>query len=854
MSLKNKIILILVLVIIAYLGLVYAIQKFFVLHNFARIEHEEVQKNLKGCVEIIKKEYAHVDTSCYDWARWDDMYNYVLNRNEEFARANLHDSIFEINQLNGFYLIGKDNKVIWGKSYDLVNNRFISINEFPDRIWPSDHPLLQLKGVQDKINGIFITQDGPILVSARPVIKSNNEGPVVATLIMFRFLQGQILDSVEKQANFHIRIFNIRDKLPTNIAEIGNKLFEGVPYYISTEKRDNLIYTYIFLNDIKNKPCLILETGMHLMITDEAKRFMRIGLFAILWGGLIIIAVLSIFLQYFVIKPVEKLNNHIKSIMDSNNLSLRIDSTQKDEVGKLAMEFNGLLEKLDSVINELESAKKDLQENEEYLKNILDSLSTGVILLDKTGKNILDINKYALKLIGMEKEDLLNTPFDTLFARQINLRTNTFESNTQENSIIDSNNRKIPVLFSYVTITEKEDQFIIVSFIDLTEYKRIEDDLLRMQKLESLGILAGGIAHDFNNLLATIMGNVSLAILNIDEKSKLYKMLNNAHTASEKAKDLSHQLLTFSKGGMPVKKTATIDQLIKDSAMFVVIGKNVDCEFDIMENIYPTEIDKSQISQVISNLVINAIQAMPGGGKINISCRNKTITELDSVPLASGEYVEISITDHGSGISEENINKIFDPYFTTKEQGNGLGLATCYSIMKNHNGYIKVESKLDVGSTFRIYLPSSENKPLAEKSNTGQIVKGSGRILIMDDDSMVRETLAAILKALGYESDFASQGSEAIQLYSKTIGTKDKFDLIIIDLTVRGGMGGKDTISELKKIDPNVKAVVSSGYSNDPVIADYKNYGFCGRITKPFNISEINSVISSALNLLKNNI
>jgi len=554
MSLKNRIIFMMTLVVTAFFGLIYTIQNHFLINNLNKIEREEITKNLKRCGETIRKEYSHIDISCYDWARWDDMYNYVLTRGEAFEKSNLNNSTMEINQLNGFFIIGNNGELIWGKSYDLKKETDISVKEFPYENWPLDHPLLQIKRSEGKLNGLFITEKGAVLVSSRPILKSNNEGPAVGTLIMFRFLQDKVIHSVEKQLNISIKLFDLtRDNIP-HIKNIAERVCSKNPYLILKKKKGDLTRAYILLNDIDNKPCLLAETVMYMEITEQAYTLLRFGIFSILWGSVIILVIMSIFLQRSVINPVIKLKNHIKNIKRSNNLSLRIESGKNDEIGILAGEFNDLLYRLNKVITELQTARKDIQESENYLKNILDSIQTGVILIDKNNKCIMDVNNYVIKLINVQKDSLILTPLNTFLQRAVNLDDNRSQTNLHENIIIDSNGREIPILFSFVNIENKNKSYYILNFIDMTDYKKIEDELLKIRKLESLGILAGGIAHDFNNLLAAILGNISLAISDMDEKTGIYRFLKNAETASNKARDLSQQLLTFSKGGMPVKK------------------------------------------------------------------------------------------------------------------------------------------------------------------------------------------------------------------------------------------------------------------------------------------------------------
>jgi PAS domain S-box-containing protein len=382
---------------------------------------------------------------------------------------------------------------------------------------------------------------------------------------------------------------------------------------------------------------------------------------------------------------------------------------------------------------------------------------------------------------------------------------------------------------------------------DITEKMKMEEELVKAQKLESISILAGGIAHDFNNLLTVILGNVSLANRYVNEDDVISKtMLEDTIVACERAKDLTYQLLTFSKGGAPVKKLSGIDQIVMDSARFSLMGSGSKCEFYIPDNISSVEVDEGQISQVIQNLIINADQAMPEGGIIKIRIENATLNKKDGLPLNEGRYVMVCIEDQGIGILPEHISKIFDPYFTTKQTGSGLGLATTYSVIKNHNGYIKVESRIGGGTKFIFYLPASEEKVLVKHIEEG-ILEGSGKVLIMDDDINIGNMLNLLLNNLGYGVEVVTDGTAAIKLYKKNMQERQPFDAVILDLTVAGGMGGKETMERLLEIDPGIKAIVSSGYSSDPVMSEYKQYGFCGCIAKPYKIEQLSGMLQSII-------
>ncbi|MEK6743090.1 MAG: PAS domain S-box protein [Nitrospirota bacterium] len=381
---------------------------------------------------------------------------------------------------------------------------------------------------------------------------------------------------------------------------------------------------------------------------------------------------------------------------------------------------------------------------------------------------------------------------------------------------------------------------------EIAERERMEAELSRVQKLESLGLLAGGIAHDFNNLLGAIMGNISLAMLDVDPENSAYQQLTKAERASFRAQDLTRQLLTFSRGGAPVKKTITLPGIITEAAGFSLRGSRVLHELSIAADLWPVDADEGQMMQVFNNLLINADQAMPAGGIIRIAAGNVTLGPGDVPSLAAGRYVRVTVSDQGTGIPREHLGKIFDPYFTTKQKGSGLGLAATYSIIRKHDGHIIVASELGKGTVFHIYLPASQGEvtlpPRQEK-----LVRGRGAVLIMDDDEDMRKTTGDMLIRMGYTVDYADEGNAAIARYRQAREAGRPFAAVIMDLTVPGGMGGKEAIGKLLAIDPAVRAIVSSGYSEDPVMADFRAYGFRGVAIKPYRIRELSEVIAAVI-------
>ncbi|MEJ2032972.1 MAG: PAS domain S-box protein [Deltaproteobacteria bacterium] len=511
---------------------------------------------------------------------------------------------------------------------------------------------------------------------------------------------------------------------------------------------------------------------------------------------------------------------------------------------------NGVVEYVRNITKHVEAIKA-LADSEKRYKTLFESANDAIFIKDMNGK-ILDANNIAYESLGYDKKDLIGMNISQVdhpdFARKIPEQIKTLQE--QGKIIFESVYRRkdgstMPVEVSATVINLGENDVILSVVRDISLRKKLGKEILKVKKLETTGVLAGGIAHDFNNILTAILGNINLALSDTKLSEETKRRLIDSEKASLRATGLTQQLLTFAKGGAPVKKTSSLGKIVTDSASFVLRGDKVSCIYDIHSDLWPVEIDEGQISQVIQNIVINASHAMPEGGNITITCENVNSVSREGLPsIRDGRYVKISIHDNGLGMSPNVLEKIFDPYFTTKHRGSGLGLAISQSIIQKHDGYIMAESNLDLGSTFTIYLPASEKKVQAETNLPEEIKKlPKAKILLMDDDEMVRDTGREMLVKLGHEVVLSEDGRQAIDLYRESFMENNKFDLVIMDLTVPGGVGGEDAVRGILSIDPNAKVIVSSGYSNNRIMANYKHYGFCSAITKPYRIQKLSEII-----------
>jgi PAS domain S-box-containing protein len=517
-------------------------------------------------------------------------------------------------------------------------------------------------------------------------------------------------------------------------------------------------------------------------------------------------------------------------------------------------------------ISELKRAERAAAEERERLSVTLHSIGDGVIATDISGR-VSYFNEVAEQLTGWTLAEAAGCPSVEVF-KIVNEKTGAacadpvrkvldqgrLVSLDSHTALIRKDGSRLSIADSCAPIRDREGRIVgtVIVFRDVTNERKMIEEMLKIRKLESVGLLAAGIAHDFNNILTAILGNVELAgVVMKTDGEQAAALLADAQKAAGRAAKLTRQLLTFAKGGEPIKETTDLVELVRESADFILLGSSVSCDYVFPEDLALINADSGQISQVIQNIVLNAKQAMPEGGKIQIICANaEGVTETALPPeMRQGRFVRISIKDSGSGIAAEIIDQIFDPFFSTKPEGSGLGLAICHSVIIKHDGWIAVQSAPGEGTVFSIWLPVAQVAEVvaAQSAKEEAAEKKTARIMVMDDDQMLRDLAKAQLRALGHEAVLVADGEEAICAYHRLREEGRPADLVIMDLTIPGGMGGQEAAKRLLEEDPDARLIVASGYSNDPVLAEYKTYGFRAAVAKPFSLKELRRAIAAAL-------
>ncbi len=514
-------------------------------------------------------------------------------------------------------------------------------------------------------------------------------------------------------------------------------------------------------------------------------------------------------------------------------------------------------------ITELKKVEEALRQSEEWFRNLAEHIPGISIQGYNTSGEVVYWNKESVTLFGYSADealakklvDLIVPPdLEPMFERILEAGKKVCKSGeiipSGELVLLDRQGRNVPVLSTHtaVVIEGREPLLFCINF-DMSDRKRIEEELLNAKKLEAIGILAGGIAHDFNNLLFVILGNLSMAQMKLSGEDPAFRHFAEAEKACLRAKDLTQKFITFSSGGGPLKNRVSIGEMVENAVSLVLSGSNIGSELNITRDLLKADIDEDQMRQVLTGIIANSKEAMPKGGTLYVNAKNIDISKTG--PLRSGQYVKIVIRDEGTGIPEENLAKIFDPYFSTKyrgsQKGMGFGLAIAHSVIKRHNGNIKVESRFGEGTTVTIIIPASTATDIAHQVSSGIGHPGRKKVLIMDDEEMLVDLLKTMVEHLGFEAGVAMHGEQAVEMYADSMENDQKWDVLILDLTVKGGMGGRDTLKKLLYLDPEVKAIVSSGYSSDPIMSDFMSYGFKDILSKPYALDQLKNVLNRVL-------
>jgi PAS domain S-box-containing protein len=774
------------------------------LNSYVDLEEREVRQNQHRATSVYLNKIGQLNTVAGDYAGWDESHRFVQDGNTAFIKTNLANAMFPKLRLDMILFIKPSGKITYEKSVDLQTGKEKIVPSSLHSLIDKNSPLVRHSSNDSILSGVIILPEGPLLVVSRPILTSEYKGPIAGTLIMARYLGSTEIGGVAEITGLPTQFYNYNQvQLPAEIQSVRTALNDDKSVQIRRLSSDS-VAGYSLIRDIYGKPALILKVKTPRNVYKQGITTIGYYVFAVL--GICLLSALIGYLLY----------------------------------------------------SKLTLSQRKHHESEENIKTLMELMPVGVRWSNKEGK-IEYINNHFVELFGYTLADIptINHWFSCAYPEQA-YREAVFATWNEAVSEAQANALPVPPIETNVTCKDGSVRRIIINtrFIrdctlvictDITEHESIQNEQLKTQKLESLGVLAGGIAHDFNNILTVISGNIALAQKFLEPPHRSLKLLDEAEKAANRAAELAHQLLTFAKGGEPIKKAVSVQNLAQESLLLALRGSNVQGIIEIPDSIHAIEADEGQLSQTFNNIIINAEQAMPEGGTLTIYAENIVLADKNKQGLQPGNFVKICFADGGCGISDEDLKKIFDPYFTTKTGGTGLGLTSAYSIINKHGGYIEVNSVVGKGTVFTLYLPSI-GKPFTEtpafQETLPAINLKGGAILVMDDEEMLRVFFTEILTYLGYKVTTCTNGEEAIELYKAASLSNRPYSAVIMDLTIPGGMGGKEAAQHILAFDSTASLIVASGYSNDPVMADYKQFGFCAAVAKPCKPDEIARVLS----------
>lgn len=809
---------------------VAVMMRFVIMPGFVNLERSEVEKDLSRCQDAIAREVYHLEQISGDWAVWDDTYQFVQDQNQAFLKANIDWPTLEKNSgLNLVMFCSVDGRVIWGEVFDSSGGGVSPVDVLKIDLRAEHAYLLAHHSVDSKMAGIVLTACGPMLISSRPVLKTDGKGPFCAVIIMGRFLRAQVVATLADQTKVSFQVKNVQSG-PITLQE-KQALTRLARRELVVEEIDcDRLNAYGVMNDMRGHPALLLKAVISRDIMHQGRITLRIAEWSVT-------AVLT-------------------SIVVLIGLGF---ATRLAEGHRYT----------DRVERVVEQRTAELREAQEFLAAAVAQSPSGILIADAPSGTIRLANAAALALHSEERDLMTGIPMKphasvwhmfhpdgTAYPPdQLPLsRAVLYGETTQDAEVVicDKSGKDLWVSVNAAPIRNAKGEVTagIAILHDITERKHAKEELQKVQRLRSIGTLAGGIAHDFNNILMALYGNLTLAKDELTPGHPGYKPLDDAERSMNRAVRLTRQLLTFARGGDPIKEDVNIVRLVEEVARFDLTGSNVVLDVQPMDGLWCAEVDKSQVQQVISNLTINAREAMPEGGRLGITLENADVLAGALSGVRQGKYIKLTVSDNGIGIDAKYLERIFEPYFTTKQSGSGLGLATTYSIVTKHGGHIRVESKLGHGTTFTLYLPASEmpQQPESVTPLATWCAQGSDiRILLMDDAQPVRELVTHMLRKSGISVSAVSDGEQAIALYKRALDEGNPFAAVIMDLTIPGGVGGKEAIRSILAIDPNAIGIVSSGYAVDPVMAHCADYGFKGVVAKPYQKCELLNVLGHVL-------
>ncbi len=783
----------------------------------------------------------------YSWAYWDETYNYVQQPNYAYIQDNLNQASLGDLNVSLIVLVNEAGESVLQYEYDTYNR---SLSQLPtdtlDLILRE--PMLQDRSDSSHVECVMLLPSGPYIITAWSIMHSDSTGPSAGTLIFGKLIDSTVAADLSASCGVPISLSSVNGPLAGTEQRALDDMLNSSGQYI-TDADESTALCFGLIEDVNGRPAVMITTQMSREAYAQGMSSLSMMSIIIIVFGMVILNIVLLSMNKVVISRLTRLEDDVRRIGDGRSSMRMTQVSGKDEIHSLSAEINTLISSLDR-------QNKELQESEGRYKSIMEQSIGAILIVDPSSGSILKANRAFYKLFGYREEDLTNLQLSSIRPQNRQMLEAMLQRIQTEQFVVGAelvlqhqNGKEMTIELTGGMIEYEGRKAACITGWDVSERQQMEAANDKMEKLEAVGNLAGGIAHDFNNLLTGIMGNITLLREQLGPSSQARQRLDDTEVAATRAKEIAQGLLSLSKGGEPIRQSMELVELLRSWASFSMQGTNIECKFDLPSDTWSVNADPGQISRVFFNLFINARDAMPQGGVLEVTAKNCDRIPAASRGVTSGRYVQVEVKDTGNGIAPAILQKIFEPYFTTKTTGSGMGLYVAYATVKRHEGQIEVESTQGVGTTFRILLPASD-APTAPVPQANKVpvplCLGNARVLIMDDQDAVLGVTSEILMELGYEVGMARDGQEALDMYKRSMDEGSKFSAVIMDLTIPQGMGGREAIRRLLEMDPSARAIVSSGYSTDPIMANPSAYGFIGVLPKPYRLDEVAQAVKKA--------
>ena len=853
MNLRTRLLIVGLLALAVFVAAFYVLAGVTIDRTYARIDNQSVARQVLRAHSFLDYALGAFGRSCEDWAYWDATYQYAVDRNAAYADSTITP--------DSLATVGVDIMLFLDTSGKVVSARFqtptsqTSDYTSPDLIaqFGPGTALWAQAMHQPGLTGYVLVGGRVAFAAARPILTSARTGPARGVLVFVRYLDDAFFAGMAETVGGPVAFQPAGQVQPGTVESQALVLLAEGQSTVGLPTGTHEVRGFELHTDLSGNPSFLLTTTAARTKSNEIAQLKRIIVLATSMIGAILAAFAIVVMNHFILQRITSLGLQVTEVGHTKDLSLRVHLSGSDELSQLATDVNTTLESLQQTQRDKDRMAEELERDRKRLHDYFNHAHDLIFALD-TDDKVTMVNQSACSVLGYDEKDLLGRSILDIVgpdSREVMLRANDeigsgdIVARSVDVLTRDGNRRTLDLSGQRLWDNGQPTGTFYIAR-DITDRLRLEHDLLHNEALASLGTLAAGIAHDFNNVLTVVKGSISLADSSLEEPTESQHHLEVARVAVDRAQALAGQLLTFSRGGAPVKENVDVESIVREVARFVLSGSGIALQVSVDGILPAVEADRNQLFQVVQNIILNARDAMLSGGTLDIALRCQTVSEEHPFGIAApGDYVVIRIADSGSGIAPEDMKLLFDPFFTTKPSGHGVGLSTARSIARRHGGDLLIESVADKGTTVWLCMPVAHG-PVTQAQLAkpeGKPSSATSRLLVMDDEQTVADVTCAMAERLGYETTAVPDGEAALTVYAQAVTEQRPFDLVIMDLTVPGGMGGREAVQKLHELYPDARVIVASGYSDDASIAEYAQRGFIASLAKPYTMEQLERVL-----------